>query len=236
MGATRLHPGGSPPLQVEAGVDGRPGCAAPPRGGGRSDPGGSTAPGQPQRPGGAVARPVRPHRDRHTRARMHLDVPLQIPPLCFSQAWHHRYDVDGVHQWLRRCVRETVAQRSPTDPIHKLILDPVPNPQRTRRPGTRTSPAMHRAWSDGDPAHQPRRPHQRMAAHRHDGHRPHPHQSVDMIIGTGQPTLIRRPLLPCSGWRSAATDRPLWTSRTLGCPRPARSPAHPRGRNTAGEP
>jgi hypothetical protein len=58
---------------------------------------------------------------------MHLDVPLQIPPLCFSQAWHHRYDVDGVHQWLRRCVRETVAQRSPTDPIHKLILDPVPN-------------------------------------------------------------------------------------------------------------
>jgi hypothetical protein len=41
-------------------------------------------------------------------------------------------------------------QRSPTDPIHKLILDPVPNPQRTRRPGTRTSPAMHRAWSDGD--------------------------------------------------------------------------------------
>jgi DNA-binding transcriptional LysR family regulator len=36
-------------------------------------------------------------------------VPLELPPLRFSLAWHARYEADAAHAWLRRCVREAVA-------------------------------------------------------------------------------------------------------------------------------
>ncbi|MFG2006015.1 LysR family transcriptional regulator [Spirillospora sp. NPDC048911] len=37
-----------------------------------------------------------------------LPIPLDLPPLELSQAWHARYGADPAHAWLRRCVRETV--------------------------------------------------------------------------------------------------------------------------------
>jgi DNA-binding transcriptional LysR family regulator len=38
-----------------------------------------------------------------------FEVPLKLPPLEISMAWHPRYDVDGAHVWLRQCVREAIA-------------------------------------------------------------------------------------------------------------------------------
>jgi DNA-binding transcriptional LysR family regulator len=38
-----------------------------------------------------------------------VPIPLPMPPLRLSLAWHARYDADPAHAWLRRCVRETIA-------------------------------------------------------------------------------------------------------------------------------
>lgn len=38
-----------------------------------------------------------------------IPIPLPMPPLRLSLAWHARYDADPAHAWLRRCVRETIA-------------------------------------------------------------------------------------------------------------------------------
>ncbi|GAA2124035.1 LysR family transcriptional regulator [Actinomadura napierensis] len=38
-----------------------------------------------------------------------VPIPFPMPPLNLSLAWHARYDADPAHAWLRRCVRETVA-------------------------------------------------------------------------------------------------------------------------------
>ncbi|MBA8956955.1 LysR family transcriptional regulator [Actinomadura namibiensis] len=37
-------------------------------------------------------------------------IPLELPPLRMSLAWHARYDADAAHAWLRGLVRETVAE------------------------------------------------------------------------------------------------------------------------------
>jgi len=34
-----------------------------------------------------------------------FDIPLPLPPLTISMAWHPRNDADGAHQWLRGLVR-----------------------------------------------------------------------------------------------------------------------------------
>ncbi|MFV8163078.1 LysR family transcriptional regulator [Mycobacterium sp. 134] len=34
-----------------------------------------------------------------------FEIPLQLPPLVLSMAWHPRFDADGAHRWLRDCVR-----------------------------------------------------------------------------------------------------------------------------------
>lgn len=41
-----------------------------------------------------------------------FDVPLQLPPLHLGLAWHPRHDADPAHAWLRRTVRELLAQWS----------------------------------------------------------------------------------------------------------------------------
>jgi len=33
-------------------------------------------------------------------------LPVSVPPVRLSQAWHPRYDSDSAHQWLRKCVRQ----------------------------------------------------------------------------------------------------------------------------------
>ncbi|MBB3751318.1 DNA-binding transcriptional LysR family regulator [Mycolicibacterium sp. BK634] len=35
-------------------------------------------------------------------------IPLDLPPLTISMAWHPRHDADGAHRWLRQCVRESL--------------------------------------------------------------------------------------------------------------------------------
>ncbi|MBW8486135.1 LysR family transcriptional regulator [Actinomadura parmotrematis] len=37
-------------------------------------------------------------------------IPLELPPLRFALAWHARYDNDPAHAWLRRQVRDVVAE------------------------------------------------------------------------------------------------------------------------------
>jgi DNA-binding transcriptional LysR family regulator len=39
-----------------------------------------------------------------------FEVPLKLPPLEISMAWHPRYDADGAHGWLRQCVRDALVQ------------------------------------------------------------------------------------------------------------------------------
>lgn len=34
-----------------------------------------------------------------------FEIPLDLPPLVLSMAWHPRYHADGSHRWLRDCVR-----------------------------------------------------------------------------------------------------------------------------------
>ncbi|MCV7228404.1 LysR family transcriptional regulator [Mycolicibacterium komossense] len=44
--------------------------------------------------------------------RLHtFEIPLELPPLEISMAWHPRYDADGAHGWLRDCVRDAIAVR-----------------------------------------------------------------------------------------------------------------------------
>ncbi|MFD0687469.1 LysR family transcriptional regulator [Actinomadura fibrosa] len=45
-----------------------------------------------------------------------VPVPLELPPLHLSMGWHVRYDADPAHAWLRRCVREVVAEVAATPP------------------------------------------------------------------------------------------------------------------------
>lgn len=40
-------------------------------------------------------------------------IPLTLPPLTLSMAWHPRHTADGAHRWLRDCVRDAM-RRSPT--------------------------------------------------------------------------------------------------------------------------
>jgi len=35
-----------------------------------------------------------------------LPLPLVVPPVAINQAWHHRYDTDKAHTWLRGQVRD----------------------------------------------------------------------------------------------------------------------------------
>ena len=35
-----------------------------------------------------------------------FEIPLELPALDLSMAWHPRYDADAAHQWLRECVRD----------------------------------------------------------------------------------------------------------------------------------
>ncbi|MGV9801501.1 LysR substrate-binding domain-containing protein [Mycobacterium sp. NPDC003449] len=37
-----------------------------------------------------------------------FEIPLKLPPLVLSMAWHPRHDADGAHRWLRGCVREAM--------------------------------------------------------------------------------------------------------------------------------
>lgn len=41
-----------------------------------------------------------------------FEVPLRLPPLRLGLAWHPRHDADPAHAWLRRTVRELLAQWS----------------------------------------------------------------------------------------------------------------------------
>ncbi|MDN3351558.1 LysR family transcriptional regulator [Actinomadura sp. DC4] len=35
-----------------------------------------------------------------------FDFPIEVPPVALAMAWHHRYETDAAHAWLRGCVRE----------------------------------------------------------------------------------------------------------------------------------
>jgi DNA-binding transcriptional LysR family regulator len=37
-----------------------------------------------------------------------FEIPLDLPPLTLSMAWHPRHDADGAHRWLRECVRDAL--------------------------------------------------------------------------------------------------------------------------------
>ncbi|PXX65575.1 LysR family transcriptional regulator [Nocardia tenerifensis] len=37
-----------------------------------------------------------------------LDIPLPLPPLTISMAWHPRHTADGAHHWLRTAIRRTL--------------------------------------------------------------------------------------------------------------------------------
>jgi DNA-binding transcriptional LysR family regulator len=41
-----------------------------------------------------------------------FEVPLDLPTLDVSVAWHPRYDADGGHRWLRQCVRDVFSDVS----------------------------------------------------------------------------------------------------------------------------
>ncbi|GIG61571.1 LysR family transcriptional regulator [Longispora fulva] len=43
-------------------------------------------------------------------------LPLELPALEISQAWHPRYDADGAHRWLRGLVREAFTDLDPATP------------------------------------------------------------------------------------------------------------------------
>ncbi|SNX63501.1 LysR family transcriptional regulator [Streptomyces sp. TLI_55] len=43
-----------------------------------------------------------------------FDIPLQLPPLRLGLAWHPRHDADPAHAWLRRTVRELMADWAET--------------------------------------------------------------------------------------------------------------------------
>lgn len=37
-----------------------------------------------------------------------FEIPLDLPPLTISMAWHPRNDADGAHRWLRQCLRDAL--------------------------------------------------------------------------------------------------------------------------------
>lgn len=41
-----------------------------------------------------------------------FEVPLDLPTLDVSVAWHPRYEADGAHRWLRQCVRDAISDVS----------------------------------------------------------------------------------------------------------------------------
>lgn len=50
-----------------------------------------------------------PLTDDATALGLHLlDIPLVLPPLTISMAWHPRHTADGAHHWLRAAVRRTL--------------------------------------------------------------------------------------------------------------------------------
>ncbi|MEU0501800.1 LysR family transcriptional regulator [Nocardia sp. NPDC005998] len=57
-----------------------------------------------------------PLTDDATTLGLHLlDIPLALPPLTISMAWHPRHTADGAHRWLRNAIRRTLrTPRSPT--------------------------------------------------------------------------------------------------------------------------
>ncbi|GAB3983218.1 LysR family transcriptional regulator [Actinoallomurus acanthiterrae] len=40
-----------------------------------------------------------------------FDLPVETPSNMIAMAWHRRYEADAAHAWLRRCVRDVVAER-----------------------------------------------------------------------------------------------------------------------------
>ncbi|WP_405164639.1 LysR family transcriptional regulator [Nocardia sp. NBC_01499] len=50
-----------------------------------------------------------PLTDDATALGLHLlDIPLPLPPLTISMAWHPRHTADGAHHWLRTAIRRTL--------------------------------------------------------------------------------------------------------------------------------
>lgn len=43
-------------------------------------------------------------------------IPLELPTVDISMAWHPRHDADGAHRWLRQHVREAVREEFPVVP------------------------------------------------------------------------------------------------------------------------
>lgn len=41
-----------------------------------------------------------------------FDVPLRLPPLSLGLAWHPRHEADPAHAWLRRTMRQVLADWS----------------------------------------------------------------------------------------------------------------------------
>jgi DNA-binding transcriptional LysR family regulator len=39
-----------------------------------------------------------------------FEIPLNLPALEISMAWHPRFDADGAHRWLRQCVRDAMTE------------------------------------------------------------------------------------------------------------------------------
>jgi DNA-binding transcriptional LysR family regulator len=56
--------------------------------------------------------------ERHTgklRTGMHsFSLPVAIPEITVSLLWHPRMDADPAHRWLRRCVRDACAEKTPS--------------------------------------------------------------------------------------------------------------------------
>ncbi|MFI6166294.1 LysR family transcriptional regulator [Nocardia sp. NPDC051052] len=51
-----------------------------------------------------------PLTDDATALGLHLlDIPLALPPLTMSMAWHPRHTADGAHHWLRNAVRRALS-------------------------------------------------------------------------------------------------------------------------------
>ncbi|EXG82661.1 LysR family transcriptional regulator [Cryptosporangium arvum] len=42
-----------------------------------------------------------------------VEIPVTLPPLTISMAWHPRHSADGAHQWLRDAVRRALRPASP---------------------------------------------------------------------------------------------------------------------------
>lgn len=44
-----------------------------------------------------------------------LSPPLDIPPFPFVQIWHHRFNEDPAHKWLRDQVSEVTSHRDTSE-------------------------------------------------------------------------------------------------------------------------